>query len=165
MTDTAVPAPARKPSRAKTIVVGVVCMIVGLVIGYNLGQQPTQSIPTPDAAQQQSDGGAQPATATAPASPPAQPQVLLDVSGSGANSTQKFTAAGDWDLQYDYSCQGMGGTGNMIVGVMNADGSPSQNNGVNELGAGRSDVTHFHVPGTFYLEVNSECSWHVKVIG
>jgi hypothetical protein len=36
---------------------------------------------------------------------------------------------------------------------------------VNELGASGSDTEYYHSGGTFYLEVNSECSWTVQVKG
>jgi hypothetical protein len=98
-------------------------------------------------------------------SPIASPQVLLDVTGSGIKTTQKFTAAADWDLEWSYDCTSTGSTGNFIVTVFDGDGSLSQNAGVNELDKGGSGVEHFHVGGSLYLEMNSECSWHVVAKG
>jgi hypothetical protein len=102
--------------------------------------------------------------------PSPSPQVLLALKGSGTKTTQKFSAASDWDLQWTYDCRAFiggypGGHGNFIVDVLNGDGSRSQNQGTNQLGVKDQGVEHFHVGGTFYLEVTSECTWTMKVIG
>jgi hypothetical protein len=106
--------------------------------------------------------GGQTVTTSSPAAPAtaavvASPQVLLDIKGSGTNTTQKFSAANDWDLQWTYDCTAFvggvaGGHGNFIVDVRDSDGSSSQNQGVNQLGVKDQGVEHFHVGGTFYLE-------------
>jgi hypothetical protein len=104
--------------------------------------------------------------AASPSTPAAAPQTLLDINGNGSKSTEKFTTQGDWDLRYSYDCSSFGGQGNFQVYIYNGDGSPSfANSGVNQLGASGSDVDHYHTGGTFYLVVNSECAWHVQVIG
>ena len=36
---------------------------------------------------------------------------------------------------------------------------------VNQLGKSGSDVEHYHNGGAYYLEMNSECKWHVTVKG
>jgi hypothetical protein len=106
------------------------------------------------------------ATQQAAQQPAPAPQVLLSIKGSGTKTTQSFTAAGAWDLSYTYDCSNFGGQGNFQVMVYNNDGSLSfENAPVNELGASGSDVEHYHTGGTFYLEVNSECSWSVTVKG
>jgi hypothetical protein len=53
-------------------------------------------------------GEASPA-ASSPAAPDtaaasASPQILLDLQGTGDKSTQLFTAARNWDLQWSYDC-------------------------------------------------------------
>ncbi len=99
--------------------------------------------------------------------PPFTPKTLLSISGSGTQSTQKFTTGtNDWDLAYSYDCSGfVGGSGNFIVDIYNGDGTPSfENQGANELGAGALKVQHYHSGGTFYLQISSECSWTVKAL-
>ena len=93
-------------------------------------------------------------------------QVLLNIKGNGTKTTQTFTAAGAWDLSYTYDCSNFGAQqGNFIVYVYNSDGSMSfSNSGVNELGKSGSDVNHYHTGGSFYLTINSECSWTLRVI-
>jgi hypothetical protein len=106
--------------------------------------------------------------ATADKSPQAQAvaKVLLDLTGSGTKTTNKFRAAGDWDLSWSYDCSTFGQSRNFQVYVYNGDGSLSiDNSPVNQLGKSGADVEHYHHGGTFYLVVNSECSWHVTAKG
>jgi hypothetical protein len=91
-------------------------------------------------------------------------EVLLDKTGSGINTTTKFSAASDWQIVWSYDCSGAGGNGNFQVYVYNSDGSLNDV-AVNELGAKGSDTTNEHQGGTYYLQMNSECNWHVIVKG
>lgn len=106
-------------------------------------------------------------TTKSTATPAHTAQTLLDVSGSGTKTTQKFTAAHDWDFNWSYDCANFGqGQGNFQVFVYSGDGTLSFANApVNQLGAKGSDVEHYHTGGTFYLTINSECSWHVTATG
>jgi hypothetical protein len=98
--------------------------------------------------------------------PNTAPQTLLDLQGSGSKTTQKFTARGDWDLAWTYDCSSFGAQGNFVVMVYNGDGSMSfQNSALNQIGTKGSDVQHYHTGGTFYLDINSECSWSLKTTG
>jgi hypothetical protein len=101
-----------------------------------------------------------PAASTAPVAL----KVLLDKSGSGINQTAKFTAGGDWEIDWSYDCTKFGSNGNFIITVYNGDGTPS-GIAANQLGAKGADVSNQHQHGTFYLEMNSECDWHVIVKG
>jgi hypothetical protein len=100
----------------------------------------------------------------APSAAPATLRVLLDKTGSGINTTTKFSAAGDWQIVWSYNCASFGSSGNFIVTVYDADGSLSDV-AVNELGAKGADTTNEHQGGTYYLQMNSECKWHVIVKG
>lgn len=104
-------------------------------------------------------------TAASSAPAPAATKVLLDLPGSGIKQSQKFTAAGDWDLEWSYDCTSFsGGTGNFQIYVYNSDNSPVDV-AANALGAKGSDVSHQHAGGTYYLKMNSECTWRVVVKG
>jgi hypothetical protein len=83
-------------------------------------------------------------------------------SGSGIENTPKFTVTDTWKLDYSFDCSGFGSSGNFIV---NEDGgSDFSGASVNELGPGKSGSTYaYGDEGTHYLQVNSECSWTVKV--
>ena len=129
-------------------------------------QQATTPTPTP--AKTTAVQTPTPAPVTEPAQQPApaptQPQTVLDVSGSGTKSTQTFTVNDSWQMKWSYDCSNFGYQGNFQVAVYDADGSPSmQNVDVNQLGMSDSDTEYYHTGGTFYLEVNSECNWHVTV--
>jgi hypothetical protein len=116
-------------------------------------------------------------TTSSPARPetsPAAPsqQVLLDVKGSGSNTTQKFSAAGDWNLEWSYDCTAglslSDGQCSFIVHIKDSSSSFSRNQGVTQLAKKGQGVEHYHAGGTFYLEVQLCCvqgSWAVKVIG
>ena len=99
-----------------------------------------------------------------PSLPTAAPSTLLDISGQGTKSTQKFTASGDWDLAYTYNCANFGSTGNFAVEIT-ADDPTTLELPVDELGMSGASVEHYHDPGTFYLQITSECLWTVKVTG
>lgn len=104
--------------------------------------------------------------APTPAETVAAQQTLLDISGSGSKTTAKFTAAGDWDLNWSYDCSNFGQQGNLQIFVYNGSGSISfQNTGVNQLGNSGADVEHYHNGGTFYLVINSVCKWKAQVKG
>ena len=80
-------------------------------------------------------------------------------------TTEKFAAQSDWDLRYSYDCGSFGQQGNFQVFIYDDNGSLSfANSGVNELSMRSSNVDHLHTGGTFYMEVNSECQWHIQVI-
>ena len=117
-----------------------------------------------------------PSTQSQVASP--SPQVLLDLKGSGTKTTGKFTAAGDWDLDWSYDCtaglirNGAVPSGyhcSFIVHVKQPDGHFSlENQAVSQLGVKDQGVENYHTGGTFYLEVQVCCSdnsWTVRVTG
>lgn len=101
----------------------------------------------------------------------ATPTVLLDLAGKGTKTTNTFAATGSWDLTWSYDCTaflaplGGSGQGNFIVFVYSADGMPSGNQGVNQLGVKDSGVEHYHIGGSLYLAINSECDWHITATG
>ncbi len=158
----------------RTVLVLALCIVAG--VSLNKGTPPAQSVPAAPDTTTVSAPASQPAVTAAvnhptSALPPtpvvaAAPQTLLDVSGSGTKTTQSFTAAGDWTLGYSYNCSNFGDQGNFQVYVYNSDGSMSFDNaGVNELGKSGSDTEYYHKGGSYYLEMNSECNWHVVVKG
>ena len=110
------------------------------------------------------------AASSAAAAHTGSPAVLLDVAGSGNQTTQKFAISGDWELAWSYDCSGYAlGSRNFIVSVWvtvsnGADGLTFANPETSQLGAKGADVYHFHTgAGTFYLYVDSRCKWHVTV--
>ena len=142
---------------------GTVVVLFIVISASSGGSKSGVSVPAP------AEGGSTVAAqekSTVPAEVPSVPQTLLKISGSGTKSTAKFTAGGDWDLNWSYDCSNFGYKGNFQVFVYNGDGSMSfSNSGVNQLGMSDSGVEHYHSGGTFYLTVNSECSWKIDAEG
>lgn len=96
---------------------------------------------------------------------PRKPIVLLDMQGSGQQTTQEFTTpTNEWAIAWAYDCSNFGTQGNFIVNIYTPDGGMVIG-GVNELGENGNRVEYQHQGGTFYLEINSECAWHVVVYG
>ena len=98
------------------------------------------------------------ATRTATPTPtPATPQTLLNQQGSGTASTASFSAPKNWDLAWSYDCSTFGSSGNFEVDVQGNLGPV----GVNQMGTSGSGTEYYHQGGSYYLEVDSECSWQV----
>lgn len=105
--------------------------------------------------------------ATVTAITPVTPKTLIEITGNGTKTTQKFTATGDWDLIWAYDCSNFI-TQKAAFQVFNytGDGDVLTGNApVNQLGGKDSGVEHYHKGGTYYLVVSSVCSWSVKVQG
>jgi hypothetical protein len=150
----------------KWIGIGFVIIVLLGVCGALLGDSGDDEASTPAApdAPNAADPVAPPPPALVdpgPPPPPAAPVVLLDLSGSGTKTTQKFTARGDWDLEWSYDCSSFGQAGNFQVF---ADG-PGFLAPVNQLDIRGTGVEHYHDGGEYYLTVNSVCNkWTVKAV-
>jgi len=141
----------------------IVVIVFFIIIGSSGDSKPKTSIPAPAETGSTVTDNQQASTET---KTPAVTQTLLDISGSGSKSTAKFTAGGDWDLNWSYDCNNFGQDGNFIVSVYKGDGTMSfQNIGVNQLGKSDSGVEHYHNSGEYYLTVNSMCKWKIQVKG
>ncbi len=161
------PLAPRPPNKHKGLkitgaVIGVLIVIgvIASAAGGGKNNNTTPAAPAP-VTTTQTDDDAKPAAAPAPkAKPKPKPaaKTVLTESGHGIKSTRTFTVDGDWDLHYTYNCTSFGAQGNFIV----SDGGLGFY--VNELGKKGSDVTHLHDGDQMHLEINSECSWTVKVI-
>ena len=86
------------------------------------------------------------------------------MSGSGIKDTPSFLVpTADWTLAYAFDCTATGGTGNFIVTLYR--NSQEDTVLVNDLSAGRIDSSTVHDgPGTYYLSINSECTWTIHVV-
>jgi hypothetical protein len=141
--------------RVRNGCLGLAILAVLLAIGIGSGSHNNPSAPGSN-----SPSNSLPATPAAPAAK----KVLLDKKGSGINTTKKFTAAGEWEIDWSYNCASFGSKGNFQIYVTSSDGS-NDDVAANELGAKGSDISYEHQGGTYYLEMNSECNWHVIVKG
>ncbi len=98
-----------------------------------------------------------PAQVATPTPSPATPRTLLTQQGSGTASTPNFSAPTNWDLVWSYDCSSFGSSGNFEVDVQGNLGPL----GVNQMGTSGSGTEYYHQGGSYYLEVDSECSWQV----
>jgi hypothetical protein len=101
------------------------------------------------------------AASSSPAAAAATARTVATFSGSGIESTPKFTVTSTWKLDYSFSCTAFGQSGNFQV---YEDGGFSGVS-VNDLSMGQSGSTWgYDDAGMHYLEINSECAWNVKVV-
>jgi hypothetical protein len=107
--------------------------------------------------------------------PPAD-RILVDERGSGpgGETTEVFTADGDWNLRWSYDCSSSLGTQyskpyrcDFFLTVKQFSDclvSP-QNQGITRHGAPDHGVAHYHAGGTFYFVVDAYGSWTFTVTG
>jgi hypothetical protein len=148
------------PAWVYAAIVGLVVVVAAVVVVALTRRSGTATAAdtTPISAQP-----SDPPSVTPAAAPSASPVTLLSLQGSGIQTTQKFTTTSDdWDMAYRYDCSNFGTAGNFQVFVYNGGGS-LDDVGANELGTAGLKIQHFHQGGTFYLTINSECTWTVKV--
>jgi hypothetical protein len=91
--------------------------------------------------------------------------VVLFVSGSGIQSTQRFAVSDVWNVEYSYLCPNFGHPGSFEVAVY--DGNEHLvDRPINARGSSGSAVAHEHTGAEtgVYLAVNSECDWQVRVV-
>ena len=109
-----------------------------------------------------------PAAAATPAAAAApKPHVIARFAGSGIESTRQFTigGAGSWVLRWSYNCAAFGQSGNFQVDE-DKGGADFNGANVNELGRHGHGLTHVYSDaGRHFLEVDSECSWRMRVVG
>jgi hypothetical protein len=141
--------------------------IVILSIALSGGSQPPPAPASAAGPAASASATAAPAEAAPPPAPAPVPRVLATFTGSGIQNTTQFTIGGDgnWNLDWTYNCAAFGTSGNFIVGE-DQDGLDPSGVNVNELGNGGTGTAHaYGDAGLHFLDVNSECSWTMKVIG
>jgi hypothetical protein len=127
----------------------IILAIIGAAFGSHSETRPTQR------------------RASSQAAPPVRRAnaTVLSVRGSGTKTTQTFTVGDEWDLAWSYNCANFSdGRGNFIVSIQQKGGGITAPAGVNELGTHGDSTEHYHDAGTYYLVMNSECDWAVKVV-
>jgi hypothetical protein len=91
------------------------------------------------------------------------PQTLLDLSGSGQAQTAAFTTGDNWAITYTFNCSSFGSQGNFQIYINNTDSSENDDTGANQLAASGGSTDHYYDAGKHYLQINSECAWHLTV--
>ena len=158
--------PPRKPWIARhKVLSGLIafgCLIV-LIMVANSGGSSSSSGAANTATQAAAPSSAAAATAPPSASPSKTPvaHTVATYSGSGIENTPQFTVTATWKLDYSFDCSNFGYQGNFIVMEDGTFGAMS----VNGLAMSKSGSSYaYNDGGTHYLEINSECSWSVKIV-
>jgi hypothetical protein len=100
------------------------------------------------------------ATPSASAAARTGARVIATFSGSGITNTARFTVSGTWRLDYSFNCSALGQAGNFIVMEDGSFGAMA----VDELAESKTGSSYADSDaGPHYLEIDSECSWTVKV--
>jgi hypothetical protein len=73
--------------------------------------------------------------------------------------TGQFTAAGPFAVRYSFTCS------DARIFQIYAIGSGTDTVLANELAASGSATNYDYSSGTYHLEINSVCAWHVTVYG
>lgn len=143
-------------------------MLGGLVALIIIGSIATaagggnQASPSAPAAAESSPTAVASTSTSASATPAAATaRTVATFSGSGQENTPRFTVTDTWKLVYSFNCSSFGSSGNFQDG----DGGNDFNLSVNDLAMSKSSSTWaYNDGGTHYLQINSECSWKVKVV-
>lgn len=95
-------------------------------------------------------------------------------SGPGGETTEVFTANGDWDLRWSYDCSSSLGNQypkldtcdfNLAIKDISDCGMSAENPGITRHGAPDHGVVHYHTAGTFYFVIDAYGSWTFAVTG
>jgi hypothetical protein len=154
------------------IAYGIVVLIIGIAIGSagkpatstaastksTTPSTTTQNTPTP--------------TATTPAAAAPANQVLIRFAGSGIKNSAPFSVGnGPLTITYRFDCSNFGQSGNFQADLEYGNQSSLNSDDqmiANDLAmqGGQTTTVYPQDPGKdYYLSVNSECSWHLKVVG
>jgi hypothetical protein len=105
-----------------------------------------------------------PAPSPAAAATPAPAGVtLLDLNGSGSQSSSPFQAPSTWTLRYSYDCGALGAPGRFRVDIRTSDAQSDPV--VLEIAATGTSSVAVHDSGSVRLEIKSQCAWHVTAAG
>jgi hypothetical protein len=89
---------------------------------------------------------------------------LLALSGTGSTSSRKYTASANWAINYSFDCHNAPDNTNFQIFPTGNDPNSSVAT-VNELTETGSGTQRYTTPGTYYLVVNTMCTWKVSVTG
>lgn len=165
--------PTSRTSRSRTWLWVLIALIVGMVIGYAIhvpGAQSTSN-DTTTTTQNISQATSQPTQASTHVSitptPTHTPKwtTVQTFTGNGSKKTAIFTVPDDWKIVWSCNPSSFGGSYNVQLDVVSADGSPFDPGAINTIcQAGNvSGETEEHQSGQVYFDINSEAAWTIQV--
>ena len=151
--------------------------LVVLLIGIVIGTATASKTPAPAAASTQAPAasattGPSPAASTSsPAAAAHTSHVLIRFAGSGIKNSAPFNVgSGPLTITYHFDCAAFGGSGNFAADLLYGNQSSLNSDDqsiANDLAAsgGQTTTVYPQDPGQdYYLSVNSECNWRIKVV-
>ena len=162
------PPPPRKRHTVRNVLLGAAGLTVLIVVlaAVASGSKTAPPAPSPPAPA---------ATASAPPSPTAAAvaapkRVLIRFTGSGIENSAPFNVgSGPLTVRYSYSCASFGQAGNFQADLLYGNQSSLSSDDqpvANDLAMSGAATTTVYPqdPGRdYYLSVNSECSWRIRV--
>ena len=93
--------------------------------------------------------------------------VLLDISVRDSHQSQAFTAPGSWDVNWEVRGDLNSSPGAVVSAIlMDTHGAPIAQvfSATVDTGGQKSDVTHMHIAGTFYVQIDGFGAWQIKAV-
>jgi hypothetical protein len=85
---------------------------------------------------------------------------ILELRGSGSKMTEPFSTNGSWELTYSYDCSSLRGAEPSFA--LRIGGGPLYIAPIERTDMRASDTVYVHQTGTFYLQIDTPCTWNVK---
>ncbi len=103
-----------------------------------------------------------PVPSLAPSPPADIPEgaTVFETLGTGSRVTLPFSASGTWALTYSYDCSQQRGV-NPSFSLRIAD-APIYVAPIERSDRRATDTVYVHQSGTFYLQIDTPCSWRVR---
>jgi hypothetical protein len=118
-----------------------------------------QSAPPSDAAAPAASSAyAPPAPAGVSTTAPAA--TIFESAGTGSSTSKPFAVKASWAVAWSYDCTNA--PKSAAAFVVNVQGVPAESP-IAPTGPSGIDITHFHDRGTYSLNIETGCSWHVRV--
>lgn len=146
------------------------CSLMGRLVGASDNGSGAPAITSTSTSAQSHTSTSKPATPKPTPKPTQAPtwQVVQTFSGNGTENTANFNPGSDtWKLVWSCDPTSFDGMNyNVMVAVENQDGSDADPEAVNTLcssGNNSGETIERNMNGTYYLSVNSEAAWTVKI--
>jgi hypothetical protein len=91
---------------------------------------------------------------------PVATTTIFEAEGTGSKTSKPFAVNASWAIAWSYDCSNAPKSASAFS--VNVQGGAAESP-ITPAGPSGIDITHFHDPGTFYLNVETGCTWHVRV--
>ncbi len=85
---------------------------------------------------------------------------IYESEGTGSKTSKPFAANASWAIAWSYDCSKAPKSASAFS--VNVQGGNAESP-IMPTGPSGIDITHFHDAGTFYLNIETGCTWHVRV--